>query len=136
MLNNCNFILKKVGGSFRTFLVLDFGLDIVDCVARFDLERNSFSGQGFHEDLHFLPIVQPSIIKWLFVNYVALRARVFEWVGLRVARLFILYWAFNNIIGPRFGLLTFYMLSTIHLTQCFLQEDNVFLFYVKFYIYY
>ena len=35
-----------------TFLVLDFGLDIVDCVGRFHLEGDGLPGQGLDEDLH------------------------------------------------------------------------------------
>ncbi len=35
-----------------TLLVLDFGLDIVDRVARFDLERDGLAREGLDEDLH------------------------------------------------------------------------------------
>ena len=35
-----------------TFLVLNFGLDILDRVARFNFEGDGFTGQSFHEDLH------------------------------------------------------------------------------------
>ena len=31
---------------------LDFGFDIVDGVAAFNLQGYGFAGQGFHEDLH------------------------------------------------------------------------------------
>lgn len=34
------------------FLVLDFRLDIVDCIGRFDLEGNSLAGEGLNKDLH------------------------------------------------------------------------------------
>jgi hypothetical protein len=36
----------------RTFLVLDFGLDVVDGVAALDLESDRLPGQGLDEDLH------------------------------------------------------------------------------------
>jgi len=39
-----------VGGD--SFLVLDLGFDIFDCVSRFNIEGDGFSGKGFHEDLH------------------------------------------------------------------------------------
>jgi len=34
------------------FLVLDFGLDVLDRVGRFDFERDRLAGEGLHEDLH------------------------------------------------------------------------------------
>jgi hypothetical protein len=34
------------------FLVLDLGLDILDSVGTFDLERDGFAGQCLHKDLH------------------------------------------------------------------------------------
>lgn len=36
------------------FLVLDLGLDIVDCVARFDLEGNGLTRQGLDEAVGFM----------------------------------------------------------------------------------
>ena len=36
----------------HTFLVLDFGLDIVDGFAALHLERDRLPGQGLNEDLH------------------------------------------------------------------------------------
>ena len=36
------------------FFVLDFGLDVLDGVARFDFEGDSFACEGLHEDLHRL----------------------------------------------------------------------------------
>jgi len=35
-----------------TFLVLDFGLNVFNGVAWFNIEGDGLSGQGFHEDLH------------------------------------------------------------------------------------
>ena len=35
-----------------SLLVLDLGLNAVDRVAALDLERESLSGQGLHENLH------------------------------------------------------------------------------------
>jgi len=35
-----------------TFLVLDFGLDVLDGVCWFDIQSDSLSGEGFDEDLH------------------------------------------------------------------------------------
>ena len=37
----------------HTFLVLDFGLDIVDGVAALDLEGDGLPREGLDEDLHF-----------------------------------------------------------------------------------
>ena len=36
-----------------SFLVLDFGLDIVDGIRRFHLEGDGFTREGFDENLHF-----------------------------------------------------------------------------------
>ena len=36
----------------NTFLVLDLGLDVVDCVRGLDLEGDRLSREGFDEDLH------------------------------------------------------------------------------------
>lgn len=36
------------------FLVLDFGFDIVDCVARFDLEGDGLARQGLHKAIRFM----------------------------------------------------------------------------------
>jgi hypothetical protein len=33
-------------------LVLNLGLDIVDCIRRLDLKRDRLSGKGLDEDLH------------------------------------------------------------------------------------
>merc|ERR1712121_69063 len=40
-------------------LVLDLGLDILDSVGGFDLERDGLTREGFHEDLHFDPTFLP-----------------------------------------------------------------------------
>jgi len=37
-----------------TFLVLDFCLDIIDCIRRFHLKGDRFSGESFNEDLHLV----------------------------------------------------------------------------------
>lgn len=34
------------------FLVLNFGLDVVDGVGRFDLKGDGFTGESLYEDLH------------------------------------------------------------------------------------
>lgn len=44
--------MKKEEQKRVTFLVLDFGLDIVDCVTTLNLESNSLPSQGFHKYLH------------------------------------------------------------------------------------
>jgi hypothetical protein len=44
-------------------LVLDLGLDVLDGVGGLDVEGDSFTGKGLHEDLH----------KWLVVYYYNLR---------------------------------------------------------------
>jgi len=36
----------------NSFLVLDFGLDVIDGVGRLDLQGDGLSGKGFHKDLH------------------------------------------------------------------------------------
>ena len=37
---------------YRPLLILDLGLDIIYGVTRFNLERDSFTREGLHEDLH------------------------------------------------------------------------------------
>merc|ERR1712183_1044281 len=37
---------------WNAFLVLDLGLDVVDRVARFDLEGDGLTREGLHKDLH------------------------------------------------------------------------------------
>jgi hypothetical protein len=37
-------------------LVLDLGLDVVDCVARLHLEGDGLARQGLHEDLHWTSV--------------------------------------------------------------------------------
>lgn len=39
-------------GKGKEKYTLDFGLDIVDGVGRFDLEGDGFTREGFDEDLH------------------------------------------------------------------------------------
>ena len=36
---------------WNSFLVLDLGLDVVNGIRRFDIERNGLAGQGFDENL-------------------------------------------------------------------------------------
>ena len=38
-----------IGGN--AFLVLNLGLDVVDCVGGFDVERDGLAGERFYEDL-------------------------------------------------------------------------------------
>ena len=37
----------------NALLVLDLGLDVVNCVRRLDFEGDGFACQGLHKDLHF-----------------------------------------------------------------------------------
>ena len=37
---------------FHTFLVLDLGFDVVNCVCWLDIKSDSLSSKGLNEDLH------------------------------------------------------------------------------------
>ena len=39
-----------IGGD--AFLVLDLGLDVIDCIGRLHLEGDGLAGKGLHKDLH------------------------------------------------------------------------------------
>jgi hypothetical protein len=54
----------------RTFFVLDFGLDIVDCVARLHLQRDCLSRQGLDKDLHTAAQAQHQMEGGLLLNVV------------------------------------------------------------------
>jgi hypothetical protein len=43
---------KGVATNGRTFLILDFGLHVVDGIAALHLKSNRLARQGLHKDLH------------------------------------------------------------------------------------
>merc|ERR1712193_81423 len=55
---------------WNSFLVLDFGLDIVNRVAGLDVESNRLAGQGFDEDLHATTQAQNKMECGFFLNVV------------------------------------------------------------------
>ena len=61
------------------FLVLNLGLDVVDSVAWFDLERDGLSGKCLHEDLHTATQTKHQVKGRLFLDVVVAKsATVFE----------------------------------------------------------
>ncbi|PON61454.1 hypothetical protein PanWU01x14_145740 [Parasponia andersonii] len=53
-----------------TFLVLDFGLDIVNCVGAFDLQGDGFPSKGLNEDLHTTTQTEHQVKSGLFLDVV------------------------------------------------------------------
>jgi hypothetical protein len=51
-----------------TLLVLDLGLDIVDCVRRLDLEGDGFASEGLDKDLHTSSQSKNEVKSGLFLN--------------------------------------------------------------------
>jgi hypothetical protein len=61
------------------FLVLNLGLDIVDCVAGFDLESDGLASEGLDEDLHTTTKTKDQVQSGLLLDVViAQGAAVFE----------------------------------------------------------
>jgi hypothetical protein len=52
------------------FLVLDFGLDVLDRVGRFDFERDRLAGEGLHEDLHTTTEAENQVKGRLLLNVI------------------------------------------------------------------
>ena len=52
------------------FLVLDLGLDIIDCVWRFNLQGDCFPGEGLDEDLHTTSKTKHKMEGGFFLNVV------------------------------------------------------------------
>jgi len=62
-----------------TFLILDFGLDVLDRVGRFDFERDRLAGEGLDEDLHAAAQSQHQMERRFLLDVViGERAAVFE----------------------------------------------------------
>merc|ERR1712122_186581 len=61
------------------FLVLDFGLHVLDGVRRLDLKGDGFAGQGFDKDLHSASQAQDKVKGGLLLNIVVRQgAAIFE----------------------------------------------------------
>jgi len=65
----CASILKLLSGKNQTllirrnaFLVLDFGLDIIDSIGGFHLKGDRFSSEGLDEDLHL--VLKENQLEW------------------------------------------------------------------------
>jgi len=70
-------ILKLLAGEDKplligrnTFLVLNLGLDVLNAVGRFHLQRDGLAGQGLHENLHASPQTQDEMKRRLLLNVV------------------------------------------------------------------
>jgi len=54
----------------NAFFVLDFGLHILNCVARLNFQGDGFASQGLDEDLHASPETEHKMEGGLFLNVV------------------------------------------------------------------
>ena len=73
------YLVNFLNGQLHTFFVLDLGLDILDSVARFDLQCNSLASQSLHKDLHTTSETQNQVQGRFFLDVVvAQRAAIFE----------------------------------------------------------
>ena len=70
-------ILKLLAGKNQTllvggdaFLVLDFSLHVIDRVGRLDFQRDGFTSQGLHKDLHTTTETENKVKGRLFLNIV------------------------------------------------------------------
>merc|ERR1719323_2819701 len=57
----------------NSFLILDFCLDILNCVVRLNVESDRLSSQGFHEDLHCTTAKSKNKVKSRFFLDVIIR---------------------------------------------------------------
>merc|ERR1711963_634664 len=62
-----------------TLLILDFGLDVFDCVTSFYFQGDGFACQGFYEDLHTSTESKNQVERRFFLNVViGQRPSIFE----------------------------------------------------------